>query len=143
MQDDAFDYIEAPFDDAPEEQLPPEGVYPLFVRDMEKGVTEETKRRKITYYIDIEATDAQGRPYQGVIHTVTFPNPDDWETDKRKAKQMLLFVKRFLAVFGIHLTGETKFIPDMVLGQRGQGHVVQSEYEGNLSPKLRLQRLKE
>ena len=140
---DTFDYIDAPFDDAPEEQLPPEGMYPLFIRDIEKGVTKDSNRRKVTCYIDIEATDANGRPYQGVFHVLTFPSEDDWTEDSRKAKQMLLFIKRFCALFEIKLGGQTKFDPEALRGARGQGHVIQREYEGNVSPSLRLARLKE
>lgn len=140
--DDVFDYIEAPFDDAPEEQLPPEGMYPLYIRDHEKGTTE-SNRRKVTYYIEIESTDSQGRPYQGIMHTLVFPSEDDWAEDKEKSKRMLRNVKRFAALFGMKMSGTTRFDPAALNGARGQGHVYQREYNDELYPSLKLPRLKD
>ena len=140
-------YADAPWEDAPEETLPPEGEYDLRIVGKEerptKGSSEPYKpvRRMIVVSMRIEAAE----DYQGVQHFLVFPNKDEWDRDDEdaynKAKMMLRNIRRFLRVFGIN---ETDFNPDDLDGATGRG-TIRHEYnenDGENYPRLRLPRAK-
>ena len=139
------EYAGAPWDDAPEEVLPPEGEYDLRIVGHEetqtKGQADPYKpvRRMIRVSVRVEGPE----DYQGIQHYLVFPNKDEWEEDDpdalRTAKMMLRNVRRFLRIFKID---ETSFNPEDLDGSMGRATVGtrRNEQDGQLYPELRLPR---
>ena len=136
---------EAPWDDAPEEVLPPEIEHDLRIVSHEetetKGNADPYKpvRRMIRVSIRVEGPE----DYQGIQHYLVFPNADEWDPEDedtlRVAKMMLRGVRRFLRIFKID---EASFNPEDLDGSTGRGTVGHryNEQDGQTYPELRLPR---
>jgi hypothetical protein len=141
------EYGQVPWDDAPEEALPPEGEHDLRIMGHEETTTKgnddpenfKPVRRMIRVSIRVEGPE----DYQGVQHYLVFPNKDEWDAedpdDLRTPKMMLRNVRRFLRIFGID---ETTFQPEDLDGSTGRGVVGHryNEDNGETYPELRLPR---
>lgn len=119
--------------DAVEESKPvAEGTYTLVIEDV-KEKEKEGVQTGLLVILSIE-----GQPTAAnVLHNLSFPLDAD---DDQKKKNKLLFMKRFLVLFGIPFQGGidlTKFA-----GKRAACALGLKEYQGSVSNELKLPMIK-
>lgn len=125
-------------DSIEEEQVVPEGAYDLRIKGAELKDTKDGSRKMIEVMLDIEDPDYPNA--ETVFHYLVFPNEEDME-DEKKGLRMLRGVKRFCHLFKIPVQGDELQVEDFV-GSRARANLVQEEYEGRVSNKLRVPRIK-
>lgn len=128
-------FISANLDDVSEDKPVPEGEYELTIQSW-KEERSKAGNKMLTVIIKINDADAPGA--SNIFHRLVLPNE---ETDREKARMMLLNLKRFLHVFGIP-NDRGGFDPEDFNGATGRCLVGQREYEGQVSNELRLPRLR-
>jgi len=116
-------------DEIGEPEVVPEGEYSVTIVSVEER-EERINQWLIRLSID---TDVVANPAQ-IRHYITLPNDG---TPQEKINPMVLFAKRFCALFNIPWDGG--FDPELITpGQTAQCAVTQSEYEGRVSNSLDL-----
>jgi hypothetical protein len=115
-----------------------EGTYQLRISDAKDGRNKANTCDQIVVIIQIDSEE-DGTPVEGagaIFHYLTFTADDDTD-DVKKFK--MRDISRFLHLFNVQFEKKGLNSEDMV-GQTGICLVVQDEYEGNVSNKLKLPR---
>jgi len=116
----------ANLDDIPEQNPVPEGNYDLII--------EGSKLNPANMCINVWAT-VSGEPEAAtVFHNLSLPKADD---DDEKKKNKLRFLKAFLQKFKIPY-GAEGFNEEDLIGARANCHLIQDEYQGRISNKIKL-----
>jgi len=116
----------ANLDDIPDSNPVPEGNYDLIV----EGSKLKLDNMCINVWLSIE-----GEPEAAtVFHNLSLPKTDD-EDEKKKNK--LRFLKAFMQKFTIPY-GDNGFNEEDLIGARANCHLVQDEYNGRISNKIKL-----
>ena len=115
--------------DVKEPEVAEEGTYDMIV-DKAELVEKDNGKVNIVCQILFD-----GMPeYSAIWHYISIPTSDDAEKTAVFKKLML---KRFLSAFNVPMD-EDGFDVESIVGATGSVPVVQEEYEGRISNKLRL-----
>ena len=126
-------FIELPItdmDDIQEDKPVPEGEYTLVIGDAKEKNNESGELKGILVICEIQGMDGAAN----VLHNISLPLPGD-EADKINNK--LKFIKRFVQHFKIPVKGNSLNVQDF-LGKTAKCMLVQEEYNGNISNKIKL-----
>lgn len=126
-------FIDLPINDLDEiqEDKPvPEGEYNLVIADAKEKQNEAGELKGILVICEIQGMEGVAN----VMHNISLPLPADEDT---KVKNKLLFLKRFLQKFNIAIKGGQLNIQDF-LGKTAKVMLVQEEYNGSVSNKIKL-----
>ena len=126
-------FIELPIndlDDIQEDQPVPEGEYSLVIADCKERANESGELKGLLVICEIEGHAGAAN----VLHNISIPLPGD-EPDKVSNK--LKFIKRFVQLFKIDVKGG-KLNPQDFPGKRAKAYLVQDDYNGTVSNKIRL-----
>jgi hypothetical protein len=121
-----------------EDQPVAEGNYNLRVYDARDGRNKANTCDQIVAILHIESEE-DGTPVNGagsIFHYLTFPATEDEDSVKRFKMRD---ISRFLHLFNVQFEKKGLNSEDMI-GQTATCLVVQDEYEGNISNKLKLPR---
>lgn len=114
------------------------GRYDLTIASCEEALSKEKQNPMFKCRVNIDGHDDA----PSILHTVMIPQT----SEDVKGFQGLMF-KRFMTTFGVKLDPagiDTEKIAMELIGARATGvEVVQQEYEGNVSNKINLPRLKD
>jgi len=147
-------FIDMPMDieDVTEPKAGPEGDYQLMISGVKCKLLNDT-------YVAAESWAQAPEPLKGllvicepisgpvgvniedvtnVLHNVSLPIAGD---DQEKVKNKMLFVKRFLMVFGIPMNG-TQLDPTAFIGKQAKCHLIQDNYNDTISNKIKLPNLR-
>lgn len=135
-------FIDLPMDieEVTEPKAGPEGDYQVVVRDVQEKTNESGELKGLLVICDILSAPAGVDPDQvaSVLHNISLPLSGD---DQEKVKNKILFLKRFMVVFNIPMAG-TKIEPAAFIGKQAKVHLVQDEYQGTISNKIKLPNLR-
>lgn len=135
-------FIDLPMDieDISEPKAGPEGTYTLVVRDVQERTNEAGQLKGLLVIHDVVSGPVGVNPddVASVLHNISIPLPED---DQEKVKNKLLFLKRYLAVFNIPMSG-SKLDPISFVGKQATVNLVLDEYQGTISNKIKLPNLR-
>lgn len=143
--------FDQPWDDAPEEKLPPQALHDLVIQGYEVMQTKEKTgddgmpkptRQMLRVQLKIESPI----DYQTIFHYITFPNANEWKRNggdddsERTAKMMIRGARRFLRVFKLS-EADLQGNLDHLEGARGRCLVTHRKGDnGEPIPQLQLPR---
>jgi len=116
----------ANLNDLPEQNPVPEGNYDLIV--------EGSKLKPENMCISVWLTIAGEPEAETVFHNLSLPKNDD--EDEKKINK-LRFLKAFMQKFSIPY-GDNGFNEEDLIGARANCHLIQEEYKGRISNKIKL-----
>jgi hypothetical protein len=135
-------FVELPMDieDVTEPKAGPEGDYTLIVRDVQEKNNESGVLKNVLVLLDVVSAPTGVNPDEisTVMHNLSIPMPDD---DQEKVVNKMRFIKRFMAVFAIPFAGNRLDLKQFP-GKQAKCHLVQDEYQGNITNKIKLPNLK-
>jgi hypothetical protein len=126
-------FIDLPIDnmdDIQEDKPVPEGEYNLIISDAKEKTNDSGAVKGLLVICEIQGMEGAAN----VLHNISLPLPEDDET---KVKNKLLFIKRFLQKFAIGMKGGQINIQDF-LGKTAKCMLIQEEYNGTVSNKIKL-----
>lgn len=117
-------------DDIQEDKPVPEGEYNLVISDAKEKNAEDGTLKGILVICEIQGVEGASN----VLHNISLPILGD---DDTKVSNKLKFIKRFIQLFKIPVKGNQLNIQDF-LGKTAKAMLVQDEYNGNISNKIKL-----
>lgn len=135
-------FIDLPMDieSITEPKAGPEGSYTLVITDIKERTNESGQLKGLLAIHEVANGPVGVGPEDvaNVLHNISLPLPED---DQEKVKNKLLFLKRYLAVFGIPMNGSRLDIPAFI-GKRATVQLTLDEYQGVISNKIKLPNLR-
>lgn len=118
-----------------EDHAAPEGEYEMRVVKSEYKETKSGENHMLALALRVEGPEGEGISL--VNHYIVMPKDGDAAATTRMRMRDL---KRFLVAFGvdIHAGFDPETQAETLVGATGKVRLVQEEYEGNISNKLRL-----
>jgi hypothetical protein len=116
-----------------ENQPVAEGEYTLVIDSVKEKQDDSGNTKGLLVILAIEGQDNAAN----VMHNLSLPLPTD-EDEKKKNK--LLFMKRFLTLFNIPFNNGLDLTS--FLGKRAKCFLVQDDYQGTISNKIKLPSIK-
>jgi hypothetical protein len=135
-------FVELPMDieDVTEPKAGPEGDYQLVIRDVQEKNNENGQLKNVLVLCDVLSgpTGVDTDEIATVMHNLSMPLPED---EQEKVVNKMRFIKRFMAAFSIPMAG-TRLELTQFPGKQAKVHLVQDEYQGNITNKIKLPNLK-
>lgn len=135
-------FVEMPMDieEVTEPKAGPEGDYTLVIRDVQEKNNESGQLKNVLVLCDVigAPSGVDADEVATVMHNLSIPQPDD---DQEKVMNKMRFIKRFMVVFGIPMAG-TRLDLSQFPGKQAKCHLVQDEYQGSITNKIKLPNLK-
>lgn len=135
-------FIDLPMDieSITEPKAGPEGTYGLIVTQVNEKQDENggLKGLSIIHEVSTAPVGVDPSEVSNVFHFISIPQQSD---DQEKVKNKLLFLKRYLAVFGIPMNG-SKLDPNSFIGKTASVQLTVDEYQGNITNKIKLPNLR-